>query len=211
MDALRRLALALGVTTDALVFEDAARGPDEELRLQFEALREFSPEEKTDRQGPARRPHPQTPGPTLGHRLTRRLQNHGQRRSPAPTERAGLLATGLQFQEVVHKLLLCFASSMSSAVLGTLAANLISSPMQIPSMRFRIAGEYPNLARRNPGHPRRRGDGAHHRAGARKCPRCAQGNPEGETVRRTREDRRPEAGRSGFAANQALRSNESQG
>lgn len=46
MDALRRLALAFGVSTDALVFEEGERGPDEELRLQFEAVSRFGPEEK---------------------------------------------------------------------------------------------------------------------------------------------------------------------
>lgn len=45
MDALRRLALALGVSTDALDFEQGERGPDEELRLQFEAVSRFGPEE----------------------------------------------------------------------------------------------------------------------------------------------------------------------
>ncbi|MFQ5705688.1 MAG: RstR family transcriptional regulator, partial [Gemmatimonadales bacterium] len=37
MSALKRLALALGVTIDELVFEDGERGPDEDLRLQFDA------------------------------------------------------------------------------------------------------------------------------------------------------------------------------
>jgi len=46
MSALKRLALALGVTTDELVFEDDERGPDDELRLQFEAISRFSPDEK---------------------------------------------------------------------------------------------------------------------------------------------------------------------
>lgn len=46
MDALRRLALTLGVTIDQLVFDDAERGPDEELRLQFEAISRFDQEEK---------------------------------------------------------------------------------------------------------------------------------------------------------------------
>ena len=44
MSALKRLALALGVTTDELVFEDDERGPDDELRLQFEAISRFSPD-----------------------------------------------------------------------------------------------------------------------------------------------------------------------
>ena len=47
MSALKRLALALGVSTDELVFEDDERGPDDELRLQFEAISRFSrPDEK---------------------------------------------------------------------------------------------------------------------------------------------------------------------
>lgn len=46
MSALKRLALALGVTTDELVFEDDERGPDDELRLQFEAVSKFGPDEK---------------------------------------------------------------------------------------------------------------------------------------------------------------------
>jgi len=46
LDAIRRLAIALAVTADELVFEDCERGPDEELRLQFEALSQFDPDEK---------------------------------------------------------------------------------------------------------------------------------------------------------------------
>lgn len=46
MSALKRLALALAVTTDELVFEEDERGPDDELRLQFEAVSRFDPEEK---------------------------------------------------------------------------------------------------------------------------------------------------------------------
>lgn len=46
LDAIRRLALALGVTTDELIFDKDERGPDEELRLQFEAITRFTPEEK---------------------------------------------------------------------------------------------------------------------------------------------------------------------
>ncbi len=46
LDAIRRLALALGVTTDELIFDKNERGPDEDLRLQFEALTRFTPEEK---------------------------------------------------------------------------------------------------------------------------------------------------------------------
>ena len=46
LDAIRGLALALGVTTDELIFAKDERGPDEELRLQFEAITRFTPEEK---------------------------------------------------------------------------------------------------------------------------------------------------------------------
>jgi len=46
LDAIRRLALALGVTTDELIFDKDERGPDDDLRLQFEALTRFTPEEK---------------------------------------------------------------------------------------------------------------------------------------------------------------------
>jgi transcriptional regulator with XRE-family HTH domain len=46
LDAIRRLAIALGVTADELVFEDCERGPDEDLRLQFEAVSRFNAEEK---------------------------------------------------------------------------------------------------------------------------------------------------------------------
>jgi transcriptional regulator with XRE-family HTH domain len=37
LDALRNLALALSTSTDALVFDEAERGPQDDLRLQFEA------------------------------------------------------------------------------------------------------------------------------------------------------------------------------
>ncbi len=43
---IRKLAIALGVSADALVFDEHERGPDDDLRLQFEALSQFTPEEK---------------------------------------------------------------------------------------------------------------------------------------------------------------------
>lgn len=46
LEALKKIALALNITIDSLVFDDGERGPDEDLRLQFEALSQFSPEEK---------------------------------------------------------------------------------------------------------------------------------------------------------------------
>ena len=38
MEALKRLSLALCSSIDELVFEDDERGPDDELKLQFEAV-----------------------------------------------------------------------------------------------------------------------------------------------------------------------------
>lgn len=46
LDVVRRLAIALSVSADTLVFDKDERGPDDELRLQFEAMRGFSDEEK---------------------------------------------------------------------------------------------------------------------------------------------------------------------
>lgn len=46
LDVIRNLALALGVTSDRLVFGKDERGPDEDLRLQFEAVSRFNAEEK---------------------------------------------------------------------------------------------------------------------------------------------------------------------
>jgi len=45
-DALKKIAKRFGVTTDWLLFEEAERGPDEDLRLQFEAMGQLTPEEK---------------------------------------------------------------------------------------------------------------------------------------------------------------------
>jgi transcriptional regulator with XRE-family HTH domain len=46
LDVIRRLARALHVTADELIFDAGERGPDDDLRLQFEAIAAFSPEEK---------------------------------------------------------------------------------------------------------------------------------------------------------------------
>jgi transcriptional regulator with XRE-family HTH domain len=37
-EALKKIAKCFGVTTDWLLFEDGERGPDDDLRLQFEAI-----------------------------------------------------------------------------------------------------------------------------------------------------------------------------
>lgn len=46
LDVIRKLAIALSVSADVLVFEEGERGPDDDLRLQFEAVSQFTPEEK---------------------------------------------------------------------------------------------------------------------------------------------------------------------
>jgi transcriptional regulator with XRE-family HTH domain len=45
-EALKRLALALHATTDALLFEEGERGPSDDLALLFEAINDFSEAEK---------------------------------------------------------------------------------------------------------------------------------------------------------------------
>lgn len=46
LDTLRRLAMALSVSADELIFGKTERGPDEDLRLQFEAVSQFDEEDK---------------------------------------------------------------------------------------------------------------------------------------------------------------------
>lgn len=46
LGVIRRLAIVLGVSADLLLFGKDERGPDDELRLQFEAVSRFDPEEK---------------------------------------------------------------------------------------------------------------------------------------------------------------------
>lgn len=46
LEALRKLALALNVSADRLVFDEDERAPPDDWRLQFEALAEFSEKER---------------------------------------------------------------------------------------------------------------------------------------------------------------------
>ncbi|MCC6262385.1 MAG: helix-turn-helix domain-containing protein [Bryobacterales bacterium] len=46
LDVIRKLATALSVTSDQLLFGKDERGPDDDLRLQFEAASRLDPEEK---------------------------------------------------------------------------------------------------------------------------------------------------------------------
>lgn len=46
IDTLRRIALALSISADLLLFDEDERGPSDDLRLQFEATQRLSDEEK---------------------------------------------------------------------------------------------------------------------------------------------------------------------
>jgi transcriptional regulator with XRE-family HTH domain len=46
LDVIRNMALALGVSADELLFAKDERGPDESLKLRFEAVSRFDPEAK---------------------------------------------------------------------------------------------------------------------------------------------------------------------
>lgn len=46
LDAIRKLSRALSVSADMLLFAKDERGPDDDLRLQFEAASRLDPEEK---------------------------------------------------------------------------------------------------------------------------------------------------------------------
>jgi len=46
LEVLEKIALTLHVSLDWLVFGENLRGPDDDLRLQFEAITRFEPEEK---------------------------------------------------------------------------------------------------------------------------------------------------------------------
>lgn len=46
LDVTKRLAVTLSVSSGALLFDPDDRGPDEELRYQFEAFRQFDPDNK---------------------------------------------------------------------------------------------------------------------------------------------------------------------
>jgi len=46
LDAIRKLAVSLSVSADMLLFAQNERGPDDDLKLQFEAASRLDPEEK---------------------------------------------------------------------------------------------------------------------------------------------------------------------
>jgi len=46
LEAIRKLSIELNVTADELIFEEHERGPNEDLKLQFEAISKFEEAEK---------------------------------------------------------------------------------------------------------------------------------------------------------------------
>ena len=46
LDVIRNLAVALGTTSDQMLFDKEERGPDDDLRLQFEAVSRFDAEDR---------------------------------------------------------------------------------------------------------------------------------------------------------------------
>jgi transcriptional regulator with XRE-family HTH domain len=46
LDIMKKLAIALTASTDWLLFEDDERGPDDQLKQQFEALKQFDEDER---------------------------------------------------------------------------------------------------------------------------------------------------------------------
>jgi transcriptional regulator with XRE-family HTH domain len=46
LDAIKRLAVALSVSTDELIFDKDERGPSDDLKLQFEAVAAFDEEDR---------------------------------------------------------------------------------------------------------------------------------------------------------------------
>lgn len=46
LEVLKKIAVAMSITIDSLVFDEQERGPDEQLKLQFEAISHLTPDEK---------------------------------------------------------------------------------------------------------------------------------------------------------------------
>jgi len=46
LEALKKIAVALRVSTDSLLFREGERGPDDDFALLFEAINRFGPDDK---------------------------------------------------------------------------------------------------------------------------------------------------------------------
>jgi len=51
LDVLKKIAIALSISADSLLFDEGERGPDDRLMLQFEAISQFDDEDRLIAQG----------------------------------------------------------------------------------------------------------------------------------------------------------------
>ena len=80
LDVIRRLAIALTVSADELIFGKDKRGPDEDLRLQFEAISQFDEEDKELARGLLE-------GLILKHQAKQSVARAAARAAPMPVAR----------------------------------------------------------------------------------------------------------------------------
>ena len=80
LDVIRRLAIALTVSADELIFGKDERGPDEDLRLQFEAISQFDEEDKELARGLLE-------GLILKHQAKQSVARAAARAAPMPVAR----------------------------------------------------------------------------------------------------------------------------
>ena len=78
---IRRIAIALTVSADELIFGKDERGPDEDLRLQFEAISQFDEEDKELARGLIE-------GLILKHQAKQSVARAAARAAPSPLKAA---------------------------------------------------------------------------------------------------------------------------
>lgn len=80
LDVIRRLAIALSVSADELIFSKDERGPDEDLRFQFEAVSQFDKEDKELARGVLE-------GLILKHQAKQSQLRQAARSAPSPAKK----------------------------------------------------------------------------------------------------------------------------
>lgn len=81
LDVIRRLAIALAVSADELIFGKDERGPEEDLRLQFEAISQFDEADKELARGLLE-------GLILKHQAKQSMLRQAARSAPPPAAAA---------------------------------------------------------------------------------------------------------------------------
>ena len=146
LDVLRKLAVALSVSADTLVFDDNERGPDEDLRLQFEATTRLSDDEKTRRKGRHREHPPQPRGQTLGR----------IRASPAADRHSAMAGSKALWERLwgAPTPSLSRANGRSNDATPAPRQAALATPSLPAASTPRLAASHPASARPNPsGHP----------------------------------------------------------